>query len=208
MSERIYKLIRNGEGEGLDFKQSITDAAKIAKTIAAFANGEGGILLVGVKDNRRIAGVRSEDEKYMFDLAAKFFCRPQVDVTVKEWQVEGKTVLECKVDPGKEMPYYAKGEDGKWVVYLRRADQTLKAGLVAVEVMKRKSSGLPTMIQFQDQEKALFGYLAQYGEISLKEYRKVAGISHWHATRILVNLVSANLISYNLTEKREYYTLK
>ena len=65
----LFLKIAGGESEVLDFKKTISSASKIAKTMSAFANHKGGTLLVGVNDNKTIAGVRSEDEKYMLDLA-------------------------------------------------------------------------------------------------------------------------------------------
>ena len=56
----LEKLISEGEHVHQDFKFAISDARKIAKSLSAFANTEGGRLLVGVKDNGKIAGVRSE----------------------------------------------------------------------------------------------------------------------------------------------------
>ena len=74
------QLISRGEGEQLDFKKTISSANKIAKTMAAFANHKGGTLLVGVNDNKTISGVKSEDEKYMLDLAASFYCKPEIKI--------------------------------------------------------------------------------------------------------------------------------
>ena len=51
----------------LDFKFEISDSKKIARTLVAFANTDGGRLLIGVKDNGSISGIRSEEEKYMID---------------------------------------------------------------------------------------------------------------------------------------------
>ncbi|MDG1720248.1 MAG: ATP-binding protein [Bacteroidia bacterium] len=75
MIDRIKKYLIDGEGETLDYKQEISSASKIAKTMVSFANHKGGVLLVGVRDNRSIAGIRSEDEKYMLDLASSFYCK-------------------------------------------------------------------------------------------------------------------------------------
>ena len=61
----IYKLIEEGEHQQQDFKFEISDARKIAKSLSAFSNTDGGRLLIGVKDNGKIAGVRSEEEIYM-----------------------------------------------------------------------------------------------------------------------------------------------
>ena len=68
-TDYIHALIAEGEHQQQDFKFEISDARKIAKTLSAFANTDGGRLLIGVKDNGKIAGVRSEEEKYMF-----YFC--------------------------------------------------------------------------------------------------------------------------------------
>lgn len=69
-SDYIHALIAQGEHQQQDFKFEISDICKIAKTLSAFANTDGGRLLIGVKDNGKIAGVRSEEEQYMIEAAA------------------------------------------------------------------------------------------------------------------------------------------
>ena len=73
--------IAEGEHVRQDFKFAISDARKIAKSLSAFANTGGGRLLVGVKDNGQIAGVRSEEEIYMVEAAATVYCRPPLQLT-------------------------------------------------------------------------------------------------------------------------------
>lgn len=68
-NDALEKLIAKGEGEQLDFKQSISNAKKIAKTLVAFANTTGGKLLIGVNDSGLIVGCEIEEEMYMIDLA-------------------------------------------------------------------------------------------------------------------------------------------
>ena len=79
-TEYIQQLISEGEHIQQDFKFAISDARKIAQSISAFANTQGGRLLIGVKDNEKIAGVRSEEEIYMIEAAARMYCRPQVEL--------------------------------------------------------------------------------------------------------------------------------
>ena len=76
-TDYIHALIAEGEHQQQDFKFEISDARKIAKTLSAFANTDGGRLLIGVKDNGKIAGVRSEEEKYMIEAAAQLYCVPE-----------------------------------------------------------------------------------------------------------------------------------
>ena len=91
-TDYIHSLIAEGEHQQQDFKFEISDARKIAKSLSAFANTDGGRLLIGVKDNGRIAGVRSEEEKYMIEAAAQLYCIPEVEYTLQTFIVEGKQV--------------------------------------------------------------------------------------------------------------------
>jgi hypothetical protein len=68
MDHYIKSKILEGEHQQLDFKFEISDSRKIARTLVAFSNTDGGTLLIGVKDNGKIAGVRSEEEFYMVQL--------------------------------------------------------------------------------------------------------------------------------------------
>ena len=67
MNKYINNLISQGENLNLDFKFEISDAKKIARTFSAFANTKGGKLLIGVKDNGAIAGIRTDEEIFMIE---------------------------------------------------------------------------------------------------------------------------------------------
>ena len=112
-TDYIHTLIAEGEHQQQDFKFEISDARKIAKTLSAFANTDGGRLLIGVKDNGRIAGVRSEEEKYMIEAAAQLYCIPEIDYTLQTYIVEGKQVLVATIEENPHKPVYAKDENGK-----------------------------------------------------------------------------------------------
>lgn len=83
----IEALIEQGEHQQLDFKFEVSDSKKIARTLSAFANTDGGRLLIGVKDNGAISGVRSEEEYYMIEAASKMYTHPEVPFTAKRWDV-------------------------------------------------------------------------------------------------------------------------
>jgi predicted HTH transcriptional regulator len=202
----LYRII-HGEGERLDFKQTISSASKIAKTICAFANHKGGVLLVGVKDNKTIAGVRSEDEKYMLDLAASFYVKPEIKIEFIEWEIGNKTVIEAIIPEGDSKPYYAKDEDDKWWAYIRVKDQSLLASKIVVDVLKRQTSNKNTLINYTKHEEGLLKYLEKSHRITLKEVCKLLNISRWRAQKMLVNLISIGVIRSHTTEKAEYFTL-
>ena len=207
MIDRIKKYLIDGEGESLDYKQEISSASKIAKTMVSFANLRGGVLLVGVRDNRSIAGIRSEDEKYMLELAASFYCKPEINLELEEHNIGGKIILECTVPEGEFKPFSAKGEDGKWWVHIRNKDKSLLASKIVVDVLKRQASNKGTLIKYGKNEEALLRYLEDNERITLQQFRKMVNISKWRASKIIVNLITAGVIINHTYEKPEFYTL-
>jgi predicted HTH transcriptional regulator len=203
----ILQLVAKGENDVLDFKKTISSAAKIAKTLSAFSNHKGGRLLIGVNDNKTISGVRSEDEKYMLDMAAGFYCKPEVKLAFTEWEIGGKTVIEAIIPEAKDKPVYAKDEDGKWWVHIRVKDQSLLASKIVVDVLKRESKKEGTLITYTKHEESLLHYLGKQPKITTKELCKLLNISRWRAQKMLVNLVSAGIIRNHTTEKEEFFTL-
>ena len=76
----IRSLINEGEHQQQDFKYRVSDAMKLAKSVSAFANTDGGRLLIGVRDDGHMSGVRDEEEIYMMHQAAYRYCRPQASI--------------------------------------------------------------------------------------------------------------------------------
>ena len=206
MSSYIKKLIGQGEHQRQDFKFEISDSKKIARSLAAFSNTDGGKLLVGVKDNGAIAGVRSDEEFYMVQAAAQMYTRPEVKFTMKEWSVDGRTVLEIDIprDPA-DGPYSAPDKEGRWKVYIRVNDQNLLANTVLLSVWRKQKRKTGITIRYTDKEKILLDYIAKHGNITLSKFRKVAGISRKVAEKVLVDLISLNIIKMEITEKAVYY---
>lgn len=207
MGHYIKDLIAEGEHQQLDFKFEISDSKKIARSLAAFANTDGGRLLVGVKDNGIIAGIRSEEEYYMVEGAAGMFCKPEVSFRSKEWTVDGKRILEVMVDKSREKPHYAPDKDDKWKVFVRVNDQNLLGNKVLLMLWKYQRSGKPVEIMYREQEEILMHYLEENNSITLEGFRRLAGIPRFLAEKILVNFILLNIISMEITEKETYYRL-
>ena len=203
----IQQLIAKGESDTLDFKKTISSASKIAKTMSSFANHKGGALLIGVNDNGTISGVRSEDEKYMLDLAANFFCKPEIVLELIEWEFGNKIIIECIVPEGTDKPYYAKDENGKWWVHIRVKDKSLLASKVVVDVLKRATNPRDTLVKYTKHEEGLMQYLGKNDRITVKQLCQLLNISRWRAQKMLINLISAGVIRNHTTEKVAFFTL-
>lgn len=208
MPHHIYKLIEEGEHQKLDFKFEISDARRIARSLVAFANTDGGRLLIGVKDNGAIAGVRSEEEFYMLDAAAKMYCKPPVEYQSKEWTLNKKTVLEIIVPKSLNRPHFAAHSDGKWLAYIRVADQNLLVNRVLLKVWESEKRPQGVFLKFTDKEKILLEYLEKEPEITLSKFCRIALISRAKAETILIKFVLLKMIRIQFEEKRTLYQLR
>lgn len=209
MSKYIKELIQQGEHQQLDFKFEVSDYGKIARSLVAFANTNGGKLLIGVKDNGAIAGVRSEEEYFMIEGAANMYCRPAVSFSSREWDIDGKKVLEINILQGSHAnPHRALDKDGKWRIYIRSGDQNLLAHRILLKVWKREQSTRGTYIIYGDKEKELLKYLEKHRHISLPMVRRITGINKNAAETLLVNFIMLGIIEMKITEKELYFTLK
>jgi predicted HTH transcriptional regulator len=206
VSSYIRKLIEEGEHQQQDFKFKISDSKKIARSLAAFSNTDGGKLLVGVKDNGVIAGVRSEEEFYMVEAAAELYCKPPIALKTKEWNIDGKTILEVDIPPNHaDGPFLAPDKDGKWMAYIRVNDQNLLANTVMLKVWKLQKRKKGITIRYTDKEKLLLDYLDKNQTVSLSKFRKIAGIKRFVAEKVLVDLIILGIIEMVITEKTVLY---
>lgn len=205
--QTLEKFIEEGEHQEQDFKHTIGDKQKIAKTLVAFANTNGGRLLVGVKDNGKVIGTEPEAEKYMLDYASKDFCKPPIPIKYTEFEVGSKKVLLAEIEKSISKPHYALGEDDKWWVYVRVGDECLLATKVMVEVMILDTKEAPSKMTFGEPEKMLLSFLEENEVITTNGFCKLSKINRWKAHRILVNLIRMKVIKVVRREGLDFYSL-
>jgi len=207
MEHFLKQLIADGENLHLDFKYCVSDSRKIARTLSSFANSDGGKILIGVRDNGSIAGIKSDEEIYMVDTAANLFCRPEINYTIKQHTTGGKTILEVDVLKGTKRPYQVKDENGRWLSYFRNNDQNLLANRVLLQVWRKEEKGRGVLVKFSKAENSLMDYLKENGSITLSKFRKIARISSYKAEAILANLIIFKVLIMKASEKGFTYEL-
>ncbi len=191
----IAQLISQGEHEHQDFKYQISDARKIARSISAFANNGGGHLLVGVKDNGAIAGVRSDEEIYMIEQAASMYCQPEQSVRFTVYHIEGKAVVKADIAEAASKPVKAPDENGKFKAYYRAADENVLASGMHVKMMHRHNEPeTATVLSYSKHEEQLIAYLNTHGAISIAGYMRLAHLSHQAAEQSLMNLCEMQVL--------------
>ena len=156
----LEKMIAEGEHLHQDFKFFLSDARKIARSVAAFANTNGGRLLVGVKDNGKIVGIKNEEDLHMIEAAAQVFCKPEVDYEPFIWEYGGKRVLEVRIAASRRAPHTAPAENGRPTVYIRKADENKVASAVEKRYLELKFSARPLNLAIGRPQQRILDYFA------------------------------------------------
>lgn len=207
-TEYIHSLIAEGEHQRQDFKFEISDARKIAKTFSAFANTDGGRLLIGVKDNGKIAGVRSDEEQYMIEAAAQLYCRPEVEYRMQTYRVEGRSVLLVEIEESRQKPVYAKDETGKQLAYLRIRDENILATPVHLRVWQQSGSPVGELMEYTERERLLLELLQENDRLSLNRYCRLTRLSRRTAEHLLAKFVRYGIVEPVFEGHKFHFRLK
>ena len=203
----IQNLILEGEHQMLDFKFEISDSKRIARSLSAFANTDGGRLLVGVKDNGAIAGVRSDEELHMIQAAAEMYCQPKVEYLTEEWEINGKTILEVIIPKDKHHKHKAPDNQGNFKYFVRVKDENLIADSVLIKVWKSNKFSKAAKISFTETETFLLHYLVEHDEITLQEFQQMTHINKRKAEAILADFILVGTIELVQTSQNTTFRL-
>lgn len=200
-------MIENGESQTLDFKFCISDSRKIAKSLSAFANTDGGTLLIGVKDNGSIAGVRSDEEYYMIEGAANLYCKPEVKIDVKVVPVNGKNILVVYVPKSCLVPHYAQCEDKEWRAFVRSEDKNFEANNVMYKYWRRKQESKPVHLRFDDRISLFVSLLYSNEKFSISKLSRLLKLPLKETENILVDFMLLDIVSAEFSESGVKYFL-
>jgi len=139
----VPDLLRQHEGKTLEFKRDLSSPDKVMRTLVAFANGPGGILLVGVEDgSRKVVGLkevtRTEEQLANF-IADRIEPRLLPEIHIVPWR---KThVLVVEVFPSPSRPHYLKSIGYPTGVYVRVGSTNRQADAAVVAELQRMVRG-------------------------------------------------------------------
>lgn len=120
----LIEEILKGESKKIEFKENAKTNTYI-KTVVAFANGNGGKIVFGVKDNKEIVGVENEFEVMDGIInAISDNCYPMIVPDISLHTLENKTVILVEIEGGKKKPYYLKTKGMQKGTYIRSGATT------------------------------------------------------------------------------------
>lgn len=207
-NQYLQKAIAEGEHERQDFKFAISDARKIARSISAFANNSGGKLLIGVKDNGTIAGVRNEEDIYVIEQAAQLYCRPAQNLKFTAYRsAEQAIVIQADIQPCPNPPVMAQEHDGTWLAYYRVADENIAAPDIMIKSWRHKNASTPHLLTFNAPERALLDMLRHTPLATVENIMLHCHISLHTAERCITRLYAMDIIRFVFHKRTFHITL-
>lgn len=193
----IRRLIEEGEHEHQDFKFAIGDARKIARSISAFANNDGGRLLVGVKDNGAVAGVRNEEDIFVVEQAAAMYCRPAQEVAVTAFKVDGGAVVfRVEIARSARRPVEVKEAADQWKAYYRVADENISVPPFVARAWRAAASGGAGIVTLSEREQRLIGALDGHPGMTPAEIARHAMLTARGAESLIARLHAMKLVDF------------
>jgi predicted HTH transcriptional regulator len=206
----LRRKVLSGEGQQIEFKRKLSQPDKILKEIVAFANADGGLLFIGVEDNKMIYGVKDVDEitnvmsKNIEDLIA-----PKVKYSMEIIPVSSKrSVVVYNIFRGKNKPYFlnptSKNRTG--IAYYRYKDMSIKASPELLKIIRyKKNSKKGFLFTYSDNNKIAMQLVHRNNSLTLSELQRESGMKKYTASVTLTNLVLANILQLIPRENEDLF---
>ncbi|MBI5363773.1 MAG: ATP-binding protein [Planctomycetes bacterium] len=133
----LLALVEAGEGKTLEFKRGVQRGEKLARTLAAFANTRGGILLVGIGDDGALLGAPRprESARALVEIAAELV-EPTLTIEVSIVRALEKAIVCCSVPLSGARPHAVVRDDGTREIVVRAGSSNRAAGERAIAEMR------------------------------------------------------------------------
>lgn len=201
----LLSLIREGEHQQQDFKYRVSDACKLAKSVSAFANTDGGRLLIGVRDDGHLSGVRSEEEIFMMHQAAYKFCKPEPSIKFDTFHVDGRTIVIATVPPSDKRPVCAQDDEGRMRAYIRIADENIVASPVHLALWRESQKPQGSVITYNDDIKKLLDVMK--GRQTLNQIVRLSRLPRHKVITLLARLIRFGTARWEYSDQQFLFSL-
>ena len=201
----ILSLINEGEHQQQDFKYRVSDACKLAKSVSAFANTDGGRLLIGVRDDGNLSGVRSEEEIYMMHQAAYKYCKPESSIKFDTYHIDGRTIVIATVPPSGRRPICALDEEGRKRAYIRINDENIVASPVHLALWRESQKPQGSIMTYDDTIRHLLDVMT--GQQTLNQIVRQSRLPRPNVIMLLARLIRFSIVKCEYINQQFLFSL-
>lgn len=207
----LKKLVWQGEGTHLEFKRKAKYPDKIAREIVAFANSEGGTLLLGVDDDGSIYGSKhpGEDQFAIEDFIQKYIV-PKLRFKTQRIPVSAnREVIAFHIKSSYRKPHFIRYPDknSPKSAYTRVRDMSVKASREMINILRHIKDKQGLAIRIGASEKHILNYLETNGSLTVAETQKLLNGNAQQASTKLVLLTRAGILNIRASEKGDSFIL-
>lgn len=207
--KEIRRLVFGGENAHVEFKRKVKFPEKIIREMVAFANTEGGHLLIGVDDDGSIPGIRyAEEEDYVMQKTIEELIRPKIKFDTEIIPLnEDYSIIHYHIFESENKPHFVfrhkKHRYGK--AFIRIKDRSVQASKEIRKILKHKNRESGIAFEYGEKEKLLLNYLGENERITLKEFKEISNLPYRTASDILVSLAVNNVIKIIPGEGEDWF---
>jgi ATP-dependent DNA helicase RecG len=135
----LLTLLQRHEGKTLEFKRDLSSPANVLRTIVAFANSAGGVLVIGIEDKTRgVKGVENplDLQERMANIISTGIAPPLMPaIEILPWR--DKSIIVAEVFPSYSRPHYLIAEGAELGTFIRVGPSNRKADEPMREELRR-----------------------------------------------------------------------
>jgi ATP-dependent DNA helicase RecG len=193
--EKIRELLKHPESSDLEFKESLHGQQEVSEIICAFANTEGGMLIIGVDNKGTVVGMKKDADEIQQRLSAcgqSVSPAPLMDVGTA--LIDEKRIVYARIHKTDSTNFHMY----KNVVYIRRGSTTMKLdGAAMVEFLKTRQ-----ILCFDDLTDR--ARIEDIDERKIQQYLERIGNEGYLKGHTIIDL----LISLNLLTENDHAKIK
>jgi len=198
--DELIQFLDQGEGQQVEFDKFIPSPDDIAREYVAFANSDGGQLILGIDDkNKHLIGVDIEDgtnEKLLKIGSEK--CVPAITPHIEIMDRGDKKIIVITVNEGDEKPYHTDE-----ICYIRDGNISRPAREKEEEEIKSPWAGK----DLNKRQMRALQFISEHGAITNREYREAFNVSHKTAHIEMTLMVDKKLVEAQGAGRNTHYVL-
>jgi len=207
MPEELARRIAEGEGKTLEFKRGLPGAPKVARTLAAFANTRGGLLLIGVDDHGALVGApRPRETLAALRQVAAEWVEPAVELQAGLVELDGVRLVWASVPLSPARPHAALDAQGEGELVVRVGSSNRRASAATLKALRAQLSGGGSLDEL---ERSILRWLAtrprgEHGATA-DEFVRERNIGRQRARRAFTHLeLAGRVVAHGSGAQRRY----